>query len=355
MKNHSIKTLFLKRNPVWWLVATVTLCLAAIILIYHNEITFKKINFFTLLWTYTLLLAMHTLLNLKHFKNFPRSDRAERIYRSYIQVTMLYLPYLIIAVIYENLFLFSDLFSHTFRNIDLTLMQMDEIIFRAQPTIWLQQFTHPVMVDFFMISYSMFIIYPFFYLVFLIQKNQRYIFQEVIFAQILALIISLTSFIIFPAMGPRFTLDPDIAVFGDQVTLYTVKLKGISSNLVFNLTGRESLYAAQVDLWNYIERVRTDCMPSMHAGLCLISLFYALRHRDIFTHKKPALWFWIFGVSALIISTVYLRYHWVIDVIAGAILAVIAYFITNKIYKAWMSNRHRHGFKELTIPWLAQK
>jgi membrane-associated phospholipid phosphatase len=331
-----------------------TLVLAAIILINYHDIAFKEIDFFTFLWTYTLLLVIHTILNLNHFKKIFRSDRADKIYRSYIQLTMLYLPYLIIAIIYENLFLFSDLFSRTFSIIDPILMHIDEILFGLQPTIWLQQFTCPLMVDFFMISYSMFIIYPFFYLIYLFQKNQLDIFQEVLFAQILALILSLASFVILPAMGPRFTLDPVIAAIDNTTTFYTVKLEGLSSNLVYSITGRESLYAAQVDLWNYIERVRTDCMPSMHSGLCLISLFYALKHRDLFVHKKLALWFWIFGVSALIISTVYLRYHWVIDVIAGAILAIVVYYLTNILFTVWKSNRHRYGIREQTIPWVSK-
>jgi membrane-associated phospholipid phosphatase len=231
-------------------------------------------------------------------------------------------------------------------------MQIDQIMFGIQPTIWLQQFSFPWLIDFFMISYSMFIVYPFFYLVYLIQKNQRYIFQEVLFAQILALIISLISFIILPAMGPRFTLDPDFMVIGNHATFYTIELKGISSNFIYSLTGRESFYAAQVDLWNYIERVRTDCMPSMHTGLCLLVLIYALKHSALFKHKKLAVWFWLIGITALIISTVYLRYHWVIDVIAGAVLAVVVYIISNKIFTVWKSNRHQHDLKEQPIPWI---
>jgi membrane-associated phospholipid phosphatase len=349
MRQH-IKKIILKTNPVWWLLLIVTLLLAGILLSNYDDITFEEIDFFTFLWTYTLLLVIHTLLNFTHFVKFSRSDRPDKIYRSYMQLTILYLPYLIIAIIYENLYLFSDLFNHTFSLIDPTLMQIDKKIFGLQPTIWLQQFTHPLMVDFFMISYSMFIVYPFFYLIYLFHKNQLEIFQKVIFAQILALTLSLTSFIIFPAMGPRFTLDPVIAAIDNTTTFYTVNLEGISSSFVHGITGRESLYAAQVDLWNYIERVRTDCMPSMHTGLCLISLFYALKHRDLFVHKQLALWFWIIGVSALIISTVYLRYHWVIDVIAGAVLAIVVYYLTNILFTVWKSNRQQAGLKEQAIP-----
>jgi len=40
-------------------------------------------------------------------------------------------------------------------------------------------------------------------------------------------------------------------------------------------------------------------------------------------------------VSALLISTVYLRYHYVIDVIAGIFLAVGTIYFGERLYKKW--------------------
>ncbi|MFC2088247.1 phosphatase PAP2 family protein [Calditrichota bacterium] len=230
-------------------------------------------------------------------------------------------------------------------------MSIDEWIFGIQPTIWFQQFVYPIAVDYFMIAYSMFFIYPFFYLIFLLQKNQVDIFQKVLLAQILALIISLGSFLLFPALGPRFILNPETAPIMDNVILYSNNLEGIILPLLYNLTEYKSLYAAQYDLWNFLERVKTDCFPSMHTCLCLICLFYALRFKNLFKYRRLAIWFWIFGVASLIFSTVYLRYHWVIDVITGIILAIVIYFITEWIFNRWVNFRIKQNIVFLNVPW----
>jgi membrane-associated phospholipid phosphatase len=39
-------------------------------------------------------------------------------------------------------------------------------------------------------------------------------------------------------------------------------------------------------------------------------------------------------VSALVISTVYLRYHYVIDVIAGVLLNAVTIYLAPRMYKA---------------------
>ena len=126
---------------------------------------------------------------------------------------------------------------------------------------------------------------------------------------------------------------------------YTDNLKGIEFQFLYILTGYKSFFSMQVDLWNYLERIKTDCFPSLHTGLCLLCLLYAIRYREVFKHKIFAMWFWIVGVISLILSTVYLRYHWVIDVIAGIILAVIVYYVTEWIINVWINYREKQNIE----------
>ncbi len=71
-----------------------------------------------------------------------------------------------------------------------------------------------------------------------------------------------------------------------------------------------------------LEHNKTDAFPSGHTAVALVSLFYAgkFRERVLFGILVPC-------VAALIVSTVYLRYHYVIDVIAGIALAAVTIFI----------------------------
>ena len=70
-------------------------------------------------------------------------------------------------------------------------------------------------------------------------------------------------------------------------------------------------------------------MPSGHTAIGLIVLFLAYRYARLL--------FYIFCpiVAALILSTVYLRHHYVIDVFAGAALAAGCSLIGPRLYRWW--------------------
>jgi len=58
-----------------------------------------------------------------------------------------------------------------------------------------------------------------------------------------------------------------------------------------------------------------------------------------FKHKKTyAIIFFPFAVS-LFISTLYLRYHYFIDMIAGFLLAIIVFFLGPRLNNWWEGNR----------------
>ncbi len=62
---------------------------------------------------------------------------------------------------------------------------------------------------------------------------------------------------------------------------------------------------------NAIEHNKRDCMPSGHTQIALTVLYLAHRYEKVIFY----LFFPI--VCGLVLSTVYLRYHYVIDLIAG--------------------------------------
>ena len=86
-------------------------------------------------------------------------------------------------------------------------MHWDAALFSIQPTIWLEKFVHPFVVEYFMFAYVLFIVYPYFYLVYLYQKNQLTVFHKTMRAQVISLIVALTFFITLPAKGPRATFE----------------------------------------------------------------------------------------------------------------------------------------------------
>jgi len=331
-------------NPALILVLLFVSLLFIFAILNLQQLSFDEFSFFTLLWTGIVLLILHSLMNIENFARLRRANKRKTIFSSYFQILYLFFPYLLIALIYDNWNIFQQITSQYFDIIDPQLKNIDEVIFGIQPSLWFQTFLHPLAVDYFMIAYSMFIIYPFFYLLYLIHRNKQLFFQKVLFAQNIILTMSLILFLIFPAMGPRVLLAAD----------YTTPLQGISFGFLHDITGRSSFFLIQHDLWNFIERVKTDCMPSMHTGLCLLCIIYALKYRKIFKREKMAVYFWTIGVSSLVISTMYLRYHWVIDVIIGIILAVVVYFLTEIIFEGWINRFDKQSLLKRPIPWQKQ-
>ena len=69
-----------------------------------------------------------------------------------------------------------------------------------------------------------------------------------------------------------------------------------------------------------------NCFPSMHTSLSITIALISLNSK----YKRYSLFCWT-SAFLIILSTMYLGIHWVLDVAAGVILAVIVYLLCNKI------------------------
>jgi membrane-associated phospholipid phosphatase len=117
--------------------------------------------------------------------------------------------------------------------------------------------------------------------------------------------LSYLGYVAVPAIGPRFIL-------ADQQTL---PLSGV---FLFE-TIRGTLDRA--------EGITRDCFPSGHTEITLLVLYYAWKfHRRTF-------WWMLAPCSAIILSTVYLRYHYVVDVIAGFMAAGLVVLMARPLHR----------------------
>jgi membrane-associated phospholipid phosphatase len=75
--------------------------------------------------------------------------------------------------------------------------------------------------------------------------------------------------------------------------------------------------------------VARDCFPSLHAGYVVIAaLFLREANRWAFRAYLP------FGLVVLL-STVYLRVHYVIDLVAGVPVGWVAVVLAARLQRAW--------------------
>jgi membrane-associated phospholipid phosphatase len=123
-------------------------------------------------------------------------------------------------------------------------------------------------------------------------------------------LISYLGYLLMPARGPRFM---------DYAALHP-PLRGLWMFQTFQ------------GVLDNLEGAQYDCFPSGHVAVVLVGCHVA---RKI---SPPV--FYVFSAFAALItfSTVYLRYHYVIDVIAGMVLAIAVMAAAPLIYRKLDSN-----------------
>jgi len=201
---------------------------------------------------------------------------------------------------------------------DLMFIKWDYAIFGVNPTEWLYQYSNPILTEYLQFCYMMFFFMPIAQGIELHYSRQNDRFNQFARLILLGFYVSYLLYFIFPAIGPRFHLH-------NFATLYE-EMPGILfadtfRNLI-NSGGGIPIGAA-----NPAELVNRDCMPSGHTMLTLINIWLGFRNRSRLRYV-----FLIIGLS-LVFSTVYLRYHYVVDVFAGALFAAIVLVVEPKLYK----------------------
>ena len=198
-------------------------------------------------------------------------------------------------------------------DIDLVLIKLDYLIFGNHPTVMLERILNPFLTDILQMAYSTYYFIPISFGIILLMNKQREEFDKTIFMILLCFYLSYLGYILFPALGPRFYLS----------NIQTTELQGF--------------FAAEPiqNLLNRLEGIKRDAFPSGHTGIALTVLYLAYRY------KRGYFWIALPIVAALIFSTVYCRYHYVVDVIAGFGLTLLTIVIGEWYYGWWIKRQVR--------------
>ncbi len=216
-------------------------------------------------------------------------------------------PILFVILTYQSL---GNLIQYLWPDVDPYLIRIDFSLFGVHPTVWLQRWITPWLTDLLSLAYLSYYFLPVILIVTLYLKGKKE-FNQAIFILTFGYYLSFVGYILFPAIGPRFT----------QAHLYTVPLEG---SWITDFV-RDTL--------NALEHNKRDCMPSGHTQIALMVLFLS--------HRYERILFYLFlpVVCGLIFSTIYLRYHYVIDLMAGSVFAIASVFIATRLYNLWKAER----------------
>ena len=198
---------------------------------------------------------------------------------------------------------------------DAWLAGIDRAIWHANPTVWLERIASPALTEYLQIVYTLFI--PAVLLVaFLFWRKQQYSeFQYYAFLIALGYLVSYVGYLIVPARGPRF-LPQD---------LQQPPLQGLW------------LFHGMQNTLDRLESAHYDCFPSGHTELTILAWWGTRKLTN-------SLFFPYFAYTlSIIFATVYLRYHYTIDIVAGVLVAVILIVAAPSLYQCLRTEGTRVG------------
>jgi membrane-associated phospholipid phosphatase len=208
---------------------------------------------------------------------------------------------------------------HQRRDYDHFLMALDRAIFRTNPTEWLARLSNPYLTEVLQIAYSIFYVFFIAVGVELYRRQDLSEFKYFRFTVVYGFFISYVGYFFLPAVGPRFTLHDfsriDLELPGLFLTPYLRWFINLFESIHSGISNSAGIACAQRDVF-----------PSGHTMMTLVVVFLAYRYTLKIRH-----WLCLAGIL-LIFATVYLRYHYVIDLTAGALLAIPCLLTSNRMH-----------------------
>jgi len=190
---------------------------------------------------------------------------------------------------------------------DAHLIAFDRWLTGTDPTVALERFATPFLSDVLTVFYSLYYFHPIVLgtLVLLDDRARpegKRDFPRYAFTMVFVFFVSYVGYFLVPAVGPRFT----VAHAGPLP-------RGAVSRVID-------------DTLNALESNKRDCFPSGHTMVVTAVLLEAARR------SKKTFWCFLPFAIGLVAATVYCRYHYVADVLAGLALAFVAVPVGNAIY-----------------------
>jgi hypothetical protein len=204
-------------------------------------------------------------------------------------------------------------------SVDAAIHAFDQRVFGIEPAQFFDRFVSPATVEWFSFFYFGYFfilavhVFPFMFAV----KNMRLV-SELSFGIITLVCVGHLLYILVPGYGPY---------------------QHLAGSFSHELDGPFwwPLVKAAVDAGDV--RARTDIFPSLHTAAPTFLALFSIRHRRLWPFRLT--WpLMVFFASQIAISTMFLRWHYLVDVIAGLALAAGIARVSPRVV-AWEDARRR--------------
>ncbi len=191
---------------------------------------------------------------------------------------------------------------------DAKLLAFDRWFTGVNPSLWLEQFAHPALTEFMEFSYFTYFLFLLILGAILYRQRDFKSYWAVMTYSAAGYVFGYVIAIFFPVQSPWFTL----------AGMWHGELVG-------------GPFTALINFIEKCGRVHGAAFPSQHVAGAMAALWGAWRHRR---------WlFWIFLplVASMCVSTVYVRNHYVADVLGGMVTGTLGYFVGT-----WLMKKQGH-------------
>ncbi len=194
------------------------------------------------------------------------------------------------------------------------LVGLDQAIFGVQPCVWAERFITPARTEVMQLLYLNFFWIAPSTSVILLARRRWPEFRAATLGVVACFFMGYALYVLFPAAPPRLVL---VYEFTKSLRGYPVGFSNLSAQ-AFSLLPVDSRAA----------------FPSLHTAASTVALVYAWRH--------VRAWFWALVpfVVGLWASTIYLRHHYFVDLVAGWLLAPTAVWVAPRV-DGWWARRQR--------------
>lgn len=297
-----IRTFFLNLNTTDLVVTIFSVFLSIVNLIFIERIDF---------WYYNLLINI-LIITAAFYLSYK--SKKGGIWR---QVRYWYLVPLIFILFKELYFMVDPIRGVIY---DDLLIKIDRLIFGSDPTIELYKIANPLLTELLQIVYGTFFFLPVVLGADMIIQDKWKELDYIAFIIVYGFLLSFIGYLLVPAIGPRFTLH--------DFEMNNTEMPGIllTDFLREVVNSGESIPSGTLNPAGIVQR---DVFPSGHTQITLLVMILSVKFNSRL--KK----FFLINGTLLIFATVYLRYHYVVDLIAGVVFMFFTLWSGRKIHKWW--------------------
>ncbi len=268
---------------------------------YHWQVVWMISGIYLHFVPWALLIGTVLLIVWWKFSGVQQGKRLTR----YLFAVRVFLAYCVLLIVFRIVNFYVPVLHPGIE--DALLQRMDSTLFGGrQVGEWLQPLVRPWLTHLLTGAYVSWFWLLFATIALLITESKQAV-SEYVFASLLAFYIGYVCYVMVPVIGPGYTFHFAVPV-GDIAPQFTLN----------RLT------------------VPRDCFPSLHTALSVLMVIYVWRYR------RPWAALYIPLAVLIIFATLYLRFHYGCDDIAGAALGVAIAIIAPKLHGAWLRWRARH-------------